>query len=210
MSLFEMFARKAPADFAPWSDAPPHKAQGYAVLPVEKQQAARGPCFASPASYETPAGGGWGWGLGEPSSPQHFVVAIQCGILPRTGGVRSLADCAATWCPVVRVTGAGKRTARAIAALAPGALVRLDLESGDVLAVFKTGEGITDPRQFDLRINNVSCDATGAFLVASPRHEWLNEKTPANTHRDELPPLSWSGASELVRTIDGLLRAKAA
>jgi hypothetical protein len=85
----------------------------------------------------------------------------------------------------------------------------MDIESGDVLAVFKTGEGITDPRQYDLRNGNVSCNATGAFLTAGPRHVWIGDRSPLNTRRAELPALDWNRASELVRQIHGML-AKAA
>jgi hypothetical protein len=199
------FTRKPAEQLTPWTDAQRYRDNGYSVLPVEKQQAERGPCFASPASYECPAGGGWAWGMGEPTTPEHWVVSVQSGILPRTGGKLTSDDCRRTWTPTIRVHGAGKRTARAIAELAPGALVRLDTDCGDVLAVFKTAADVTDPRVFDLRTGNVSCNSVGAFLVSSPRHQWIGDRSPLNTRRDELAALTWEGASELVAAICSLL-----
>ena len=205
MNPFERFTRKPAEQLTPWSDAQRYRDNGYMPLAVERTQATQAPSHALPGTNECPAGGGWAWGMGEPTTLEHWVTSIQCGILPRIGGKLSLDECSRTWVPVVRVSGAGKHVAKDIAAMAPGALVRLDVENGEVLVAFKTGADITDPRHYDFRRNRVTCYATGAFLVSSPRYVWLNERSPANVRRDELAPLSWSGARDLVAAIDGTL-----
>jgi hypothetical protein len=203
MTLF-----RKPDSFVPFTEAPAYVANGYAVLPVERYYAEQGPHWASPASYEAPHGGAYAWGLPTPQDIQNWVTSIQCGILPRQGG-KGLDEAKATWVPVIRVNGAGKRMAKDIAAIVGDAIVRLDVDNGDVLVAYRASPDVSDPRMFDFRRDRVTCYATGAFLVSSPRHVWLGDRSPATVRRDELPTLNWSGARDLVDKLDSL-QSKAA
>jgi hypothetical protein len=204
-----LFTRKPAEQFVPYADAAVYAAQGYAVLPVERYYVERGPSWAQPEAYEAPNGGGWGWGLPTPPDSHNWVTSIQCGILPRLGA-KGLDECKATWVPVVRVAGAGKRVAKDIAAMVGDAIVRLDVENGDVLVAYRAARNVADPREYDVRRHRVTCYANGAFLVASPRHVWLDDRSPATVARADLPTLDWSGARDIVATLDSLLSKAAA
>lgn len=198
-----LFSRKTES-FVPFTDAQRYADNGYMPLPVEKYFAEQGPLWAQPEAYEAPHGGAYAWGLPTPQDIQNWVTSIQCGILPREGG-KGLDECRPTWVPVVRVVGAGKRMAKDIATVVGDALVRLDVENGDVLVAYRAGPDVSDPRMFDFRRDRVTCYATGAFLVASPRHVWLGDRSPATVHRDQLPSLTWAQARDTVAALDSLL-----
>src|SRR5882762_4377961 len=85
-----LFSKKPLEPLAPYADVSLYTAQGFAVLPVERYYAERGPSSpADPHSWEQPHGGAYAWGLPAPVDPDNWVVGIQAGVLPREGG-RSL------------------------------------------------------------------------------------------------------------------------
>jgi hypothetical protein len=207
MQLF----KKPAEEFVPYTDAQRYRDNGYQPLCVERYYASQGPHWATPDAWEQPRGGGHAWGLPTPPANDiaNWIVSIQAGILPRAGS-RSLTEASATWLACIRVDNPGsKRAARDIESLAPGALIRTDVDNGDLLLVFRMASDVYDARAFGFRQGRVRCLGNDVFLASSPRHAW-GERSPATVGRDELPALNWNGARDLVASIDGMLNARAA
>jgi hypothetical protein len=209
-----LFTRK-PEPLTPYADAPLYTAQGYAVLPVERYYAERGPSTpCDPHSWEQPhGGGGWAWGLPAPLDPENWVTGLQAGILPRTGGRDSgglsSTEATATWLAVVRVTGAGKRGAKHVESIVGDApIIRTDVVSGDLLMPYRAA--VSDPREYGFRVGLVTCYGNEVFLASGPRFTWKDGRSPATVRRDELPSLNWTQARDLVDSIVSVLSKAAA